>query len=161
VSTARLNARNVVVFAAAVFGGFLATVVLSAADPAVRAPAQLPVLTPEQARGEAIYIRENCMACHTQQLRTVESEFGMVTEPADLGEAADPAQYARQNPALLGSRRVGPDLLRVGGRIEQADQIVALLRDPARRTPASRMPSYAHLSEEDLRALAAYLLSLR
>jgi cytochrome c oxidase cbb3-type subunit 2 len=145
----------------ATLSGFLATVVLPAADPAVRLAPQPPALDMVQARGAAIYVRENCMACHTQQVRVVESEIGMIAQPGDIGAAVGPQRYRGQNPAVLGSRRVGPDLTHVGARIEQADELIALLRDPTRRTPGARMPSYAHLSEDELRALAAYLLSLR
>ncbi|MDR5684118.1 MAG: cbb3-type cytochrome c oxidase subunit II [Armatimonadota bacterium] len=154
----QLSVRPIVLFAVvATVSGFVATVALPSVGPAAPGPA----LTREQEAGRAVYVRENCMVCHTQQVRTIESRFGMIAEPGDIGQAADFAAYAGQTPALLGGRRVGPDLLRVGARIEGAQEIIALLRAPSERTPGSRMPSYAHLSDEELRVLAAYLLSLK
>lgn len=54
---------------------------------------------------------------------------------------------------------VGPDLSRVGARYGEA-QLAAWLRDPRQQKPTAHMPRI-ELSERDVRALAAYLASLR
>jgi cbb3-type cytochrome oxidase cytochrome c subunit len=135
--------------------GFAATVLLPAADPAVRAGRAAHV-APEASYGRWVYAREGCVACHTQQVRAVEGRFGMVREPQDLGQTSTPAQYAGQNPALLGDLRLGPDLSHVASRIRSADELRQLLR-----SGRGGMPPHAYLPDRDLDALVAYLLTLR
>lgn len=55
---------------------------------------------------------------------------------------------------------VGPALDGVGKRMS-ADQIQKILVDPKAKNPKSSMPSYKHLPQEDLKALAGYLSSLK
>lgn len=54
---------------------------------------------------------------------------------------------------------IGPDLSRVGGKYP-AEYLARWLRDPALQRPTAHMPAL-ELSDEDIRALAAYLASLR
>jgi mono/diheme cytochrome c family protein len=55
----------------------------------------------------------------------------------------------------------GPDLTRVGAvRTEQA-WLRVFLKDPAVVVPGSRMPPFDDLTEDEVRALTAYLLSLK
>jgi cytochrome c oxidase subunit 2 len=57
----------------------------------------------------------------------------------------------------------GPDLSRVGANPSHTVQwLVEQIRDPQSHKPDSRMPAYADkIGEEDLRALATYLASLK
>ena len=54
---------------------------------------------------------------------------------------------------------IGPDLSQVGGKYAQ-DYLTRWLRDPALQRPSAHMPTL-ELSEDDVKALAAYLGSLR
>ena len=55
----------------------------------------------------------------------------------------------------------GPDLTRVGAvRTEQA-WLRGFLKDPAAVVPGSRMPPFDDLTEDEVRSLTAYLLSLK
>jgi putative heme-binding domain-containing protein len=54
---------------------------------------------------------------------------------------------------------IGPDLTRVGAKYDMA-YLTEWLRDPAKQRPTAHMPKIA-MGEEDGRALAAYLASLR
>jgi cytochrome c oxidase cbb3-type subunit I/II len=137
--------------------GFVVTVLLPAL-PLARAPR---TLTEELRRGYAVYLREGCAQCHTQQVRIPEGRFGVVARSGDLGEASRLGDYAHLNPTALGTVRIGPDLARVGSRITDPEELLRLLREPHRRTPPGRMPSYAYLSDAELRALVAYLMSLK
>lgn len=56
--------------------------------------------------------------------------------------------------------RIGPELSHVGGRRQNAENLVQLLRDPA-KFGGTIMPSFSKLGDENLRALAEYLRSLR
>ncbi len=104
-------------------------------------------------RGKLIYQREGCWYCHTQQVRPVKADEG-------LGPVSQAGDYVYDKPALLGTQRNGPDLMWVGDRLPSEDWHIEHLKDPRQFEPASIMPSYRHLPDHELKALAAYLLSL-
>lgn len=135
------------------FVAIVAAVVLPLSDEAIRAAPR--ALDATERAGMRVYRSQGCWYCHTQQVRPVMTDAG-------LGGASKAGDYALdERPAMLGSERVGPDLAHVGARIRSKDELLRLLRDPRARDRHSSMPSYAQLSERDLGALAAYLLSLR
>ena len=116
-----------------------------------------------QLEGRAIYIREGCGYCHTQQVREVEAEQGTVTVRGDIGRESVPGDYVYQKPVLWGTNRQGPDLSHVSSRpYADKEWHIRHLKDPRGSwLAASVMPSFAHLSDPDLDALAEYLLTLR
>jgi len=62
--------------------------------------------------GRKIYVGEGCWHCHSQFIRPVSNEslrWGPVSETKEY-------QNELQRPVLFGTRRVGPDLSREGGR---------------------------------------------
>jgi cytochrome c oxidase cbb3-type subunit 2 len=64
--------------------------------------------TPLEYRGREVYLREGCWYCHSQFVRPVTGEtrrWGPVTESGE---------YVYDIPHLFGTRRIGPDLMRVG-----------------------------------------------
>ena len=69
--------------------------------------------------------------------------------------------YVNEAPALIGTQRLGPDLMHVGSRIEDPGGLGDHLDDPAATRRWSIMPSYRYLTQGDLDALSEYLLSLR
>ncbi|MGH8935482.1 MAG: cbb3-type cytochrome c oxidase subunit II [Acidimicrobiia bacterium] len=108
------------------------------------------------AGGRRIYVTEGCWYCHTQQVRPIITDAGLgpVTRPGDL---------VFERPHLLGSQRIGPDLMHVGARepTDQVEFVKAYLIDPQAERRYSSMPPYGHLSDQDLTALAQYLVSLK
>ena len=116
-----------------------------------------------QLEGRNIYIREGCWYCHTQQVREVEADQGAVLTRGDIGPESVPGDYVYQKPVLWGTNRQGPDLSHVSSRPYATKEWHILhLRDPRGNwLAASLMPSFDHLSDEDLDALAEYLLTLR
>ncbi len=88
--------------------------------------------------GRDIYIREGCVGCHTQMVRTLRSESQRYGHYSVAGEDV----YER--PFLWGSKRTGPDLARVGGRYSD-DWHAAHLADPRSVVPVSNMPGYPWL----------------
>ncbi len=108
-----------------------------------------------EARGQAIYVQEGCVYCHTQQVRPVIADVG-------LGPVSLAGDYAELDEPLLGARRLGPDLMHAGAREPTSDPawVRDHLADPYRDRPWSIMPSYDYLSDEDLAALASYVAAL-
>ena len=106
-------------------------------------------------RGREVYISEGCVYCHSQQVRLAITDVG-------LGAVSQPGDYAELAPALLGTSRIGPDLMHAGSRAPTDDPawVADHLRDPSERRPWTIMPSYDYLSDADLAALAQYIAAL-
>lgn len=109
-------------------------------------------------KGKEIYQREGCFYCHTQQVRTLPNDTAF---QGPNKRPSRPSDYANDNPVLLGTQRTGPDLKFVGDRLTSKDWHIGHLKDPRAYDPRSIMPSFAHLPDEELEALAEYLVSLR
>jgi cytochrome c oxidase cbb3-type subunit 2 len=86
-------------------------------------------------RGRKVYIREGCWYCHSQFVRPAAGEERRWGPPAEFGE------YTGDLPHLLGTRRIGPDLLRVGGKYGD-DWHAAHYFDPRIVVPDSVMPRF-------------------
>lgn len=95
-----------------------------------------------EARGRKIYIREGCWYCHSQYVRPFPDENKRYGPTSQFDE------YASEQPHLLGTRRIGPDLSRVGGKYSN-DWHYAHLYDPRSINADSVMPSFPWLFEKD------------
>ncbi|WP_423196904.1 MULTISPECIES: cytochrome-c oxidase, cbb3-type subunit II [unclassified Cupriavidus] len=100
--------------------------------------------SPLRLMGRDIYIREGCVGCHSQQVRTLQAETERYGHFSTAGESV------YDHPFLWGSKRTGPDLARVGGRYSDDWQRVHL-RNPRDVVPESVMPSYPWLERTPLR----------
>ena len=89
-------------------------------------------------RGRAIYGREGCAYCHTQQIRYLHSDMQRFGAPTLAWETR--LDY----PHLWGTRRIGPDLTRAGGT-RTADWQFTHLFSPRAVVPDSVMPPYRAL----------------
>ncbi len=94
--------------------------------------------TPLERVGRGVYIREGCWYCHSQYVRPVAGE--------DLrwGPVSEAGEYAFDLPHLLSTRRIGPDLTRVGLKYGD-DWHYAHHWDPRLVVPDSIMPSFKWL----------------
>jgi cytochrome c oxidase cbb3-type subunit I/II len=139
---------------------FLLTVFFPAVDPATRTATILADryrVYPEGsslAQGRQVYLAEGCYYCHTQQVRPTVTDAG-------LGAISVAGDYVHETPALLGTERLGPDLMHVGTRIPSAVNLSLVVTEPRAVYPWSTMPAYDQLSDDDLAALVEYLMSLR
>lgn len=90
--------------------------------------------------GRQIYIGEGCWHCHSQFVRPVSNEslrWGPVAETSEY-------QNELQRPVMFGTRRIGPDLSREGGRRSNDWHAVHFWR-PTILSPGSPMPEYKWL----------------
>lgn len=91
--------------------------------------------TPLELEGRDLYIREGCVGCHSQMVRPFRSEVERYGEYAKAGE------FMYDHPFLWGSKRTGPDLLRIGGKYSDNWHLNHMY-DPQSTSSGSIMPSY-------------------
>ena len=99
--------------------------------------------TPLELQGRDIYVREGCYTCHSQMVRPFRSETERYGEYAKAGE------FVYDHPFQWGSKRTGPDLLRVGGKYPNVWHYNHMI-DPTTMSPGSIMPAYAWMADRDL-----------
>ncbi len=99
--------------------------------------------TPLELAGRDIYVAEGCYGCHSQMIRPILAEIKR------YGEYSKPGEFVYDHPFQWGSRRVGPDLGREGGRQSNLWHYQHLLR-PQDSSDGSTMPSYGHLAKTKL-----------
>jgi cytochrome c oxidase cbb3-type subunit 2 len=117
-------------------------------------------LTASERRGRAIYSREGCAYCHTQQVRF------LVRDVSRFGAPTLAWETRFDYPQLWGTRRIGPDLSREGS-IRSLDWQLSHLYAPRALVPDSIMPPYPWLFDgapdrpaQEGRDLLAYLETL-
>ncbi len=99
--------------------------------------------TPLELAGRDIYIAEGCYNCHSQMVRPIRAE----TER--YGEYSKPGEFVYDHPFQWGSRRIGPDLHRVGGKYPDLWHL-RHMEDPRSISQGSIMPAYPWLLTDDL-----------
>jgi cytochrome c oxidase cbb3-type subunit I/II len=96
--------------------------------------------TPLELAGRDIYIKEGCYVCHSQLVRP------MVDEQLRYGKVSEAAEYVYDHPFQWGSRRIGPDLMRVGGKYSNMWHYRHMI-NPREVTQGSIMPNYDWLTK--------------
>lgn len=94
--------------------------------------------TPLELEGRDLYIREGCVGCHSQMIRPFRSEV------ARYGEYSKSGEYVYDHPFLWGSKRTGPDLMRIGGKYNDNWHFNHMW-DPQSTSAGSIMPRYKWL----------------
>tara|TARA_R110000868_G_scaffold4_11_gene41 strand:- start:4203 stop:6392 length:2190 start_codon:yes stop_codon:yes gene_type:complete len=94
--------------------------------------------TPLELEGRDLYIREGCVGCHSQMVRPFRSEVERYGPQSKAGE------FVYDHPFLWGSKRTGPDLLRVGGKYNDNWHFNHMW-SPESTSPGSIMPGYKWL----------------
>ena len=125
------------------FGGLVEIVPLMFQAQAIQPAPGVTPYPPLELAGRDIYVREGCYGCHSQQVRTLESEVQRYGHYSVAGESV----YDR--PFQWGSKRTGPDLARVGGRYSDQWQRIHL-SNPRDVVPESNMPAFPWLARNAL-----------
>ena len=137
-------------------GGIVEVVPLFTIETTVEHVKGVRPYSPLEQRGRDIYVREGCYVCHSQQIRALRDEVER------YGHFSLAAESMYDHPFQWGSKRIGPDLARVGGKYSN-DWHYAHLIDPRSVVPESLMPRYAFLAETPVESddIAARLRALR
>jgi len=101
--------------------------------------------------GEDVYREEGCVYCHTDQTRTLIQDVvlnGSDSEPAPPSTASE---YVYNRVSFPGTRRIGPDLSRVGVKRPSRDWHKAHFWSPKTESPGSIMPRFQHFFDDDPR----------
>ncbi len=100
--------------------------------------------TPLELAGRDLYVAEGCYNCHSQQIRPMRHE----TER--YGEYSKPGEFVYDRPFQWGSRRIGPDLARIGQTNTSVSWHVRHFNRPTDTSEGSIMPAYPWLLEDQL-----------
>jgi cytochrome c oxidase cbb3-type subunit I/II len=99
--------------------------------------------SPLELAGRDIYVREGCYNCHSQMVRPLRAEA------IRYGEPSKPEESIYDHPFQWGSRRIGPDLARVGGKYPHLWHYRHMM-DPRTVSPKSVMPAYPWLYKDSI-----------
>ena len=134
---------SILTFVAVAVGGLVLLIPPHFLEGTIEPIAGLRPYSPLELEGRDIYVREGCNVCHSQEVRPFKTETDRYGHYSLAGEAI----YDR--PFLWGSRRIGPDLARVGGKYPPSWHWLHF-RNPRDIEPRSTMPSFAFLEEQEL-----------
>jgi len=99
--------------------------------------------SPLELAGRDIYISEGCYNCHSQMIRPILAEVDR------YGDYSKPGEFVYDHPFQWGSRRIGPDLAREGGK--QSDLWHYLhFQKPSEMVNGSIMPAYSWLEKKEI-----------
>ncbi len=146
----------VLVLITVAIGGIVEVIPLFTIETTVEHVKGVRPYSPLELAGRDIYVREGCYLCHSQQIRALKDEVER------YGHYSLAAESMYDHPFQWGSKRIGPDLARVGGKYS-SEWHYAHLTDPEAVVPESLMPRYAFLAETPLRQdrIAAKMRTLR
>jgi cytochrome c oxidase cbb3-type subunit II len=99
--------------------------------------------------GEQIYAYEGCWYCHTDQTRTLIQDVVLNGSDSFPAPPSSPNEYVYQKITFPGTRRIGPDLSRVGIKRASRDWHQAHFWSPKTANPGSIMPSFKHFFDND------------
>jgi len=124
-------------------GGIVEVIPLFTIETTVEHVTGVRPYTPLESRGRDIYVREGCYTCHSQMIRALRDEVER------YGHYSIAAESMYDHPFQWGSKRIGPDLARVGGKYSN-DWHYAHMANAQSMVPESLMPHYAFLADTPL-----------
>lgn len=126
------------------------------------------------AYGEHIYAIEGCWYCHTDQTRTLVQDVVLNGSDSYPAPPSSASEYIFEKITFPGTRRIGPDLSRVGVKRPQRDWHRGHFKDPKTASKGTIMPAFKHffddvpsgtqqrvsgLSDEQFEAVYQYLMT--
>jgi cytochrome c oxidase cbb3-type subunit 2 len=139
----RVGLLAILIAIAISFGGLVEIVPLYFASAATPAAPGIEPYTALELEGRDVYIREGCYNCHSQMVRSLQSETARYGHYSLAGESI------YDHPFQFGSKRTGPDLARVGGRYTDEWHRIHLL-NPRNVVPESNMPGFPWLARNTI-----------
>ena len=139
----KLNLMMILIVVAISIGGLVEIIPLMVSSDATEPAEGIEPYEPLRLAGRDIYVREGCYNCHSQMIRP------MVAEVKRYGEYSKPGEFIYDRPFQWGSRRIGPDLAREGGK-QSSKWHWDHFANPAYVNEGSVMSSYPHLLLDDL-----------
>ncbi|MBI2837764.1 MAG: cbb3-type cytochrome c oxidase subunit II [Acidobacteria bacterium] len=130
-------------------------------DPSKGPTGVLRPYTEIELKGRAIYVREGCWYCHTQQTRTILADTVRSGWRGVNAPISTPDEFVYDSPHLFGTKRTGPDLSHVGGKYD-VQWHRTHFRNPRDLVPGSVMPPFPWIAnnEPEFQALVAYIQTL-
>lgn len=101
--------------------------------------------------GEHIYAIEGCWYCHTDQTRTLVQDVVLNGSDSYPAPPSSANEYIYQEITFPGTRRIGPDISRVGVKRPSRDWHRAHFWSPKTASKGSIMPSFRHFFDDDPR----------
>ncbi|RZL44240.1 MAG: cytochrome-c oxidase, cbb3-type subunit I [Pedobacter sp.] len=123
---------------AILIGGIIQIVPTIMVDSNIPTIAAVKPYSPLELEGRDLYIREGCVGCHSQMVRPFRSEVERYGPQSKAGE------YVYDHPFLWGSKRTGPDLMRLGQKYNDNWHFNHMW-DPQSTSAGSIMPGYKWL----------------
>ena len=134
------------VLVAVLIGGVIEFIPMFAVKSNIPTIASVQPFTPLELEGRDIYVREGCYTCHSQMIRPFRAETERYGEYSKAGE------FVYDHPFQFGSRRIGPDLHRIGGKYPDIWHY-RHMENPRSTSQGSIMPNYDFLLTTKLSTL--------
>ena len=134
------------VLVAVLIGGVIEFIPMFAVKSNIPTIASVQPYTPLELEGRDIYVREGCYTCHSQMIRPFRAETERYGEYSKAGE------FVYDHPFQFGSRRIGPDLHRIGGKYPDIWHY-RHMENPRSTSQGSIMPNYDFLLTTKLSTL--------
>lgn len=99
--------------------------------------------------GEHLYAIEGCWYCHTDQTRTLIQDTVLNGSDSYPAPPSSANEYIYQKITFAGTRRIGPDLSRVGVKRPSRDWHKTHFWSPKTAVLGSIMPAFRHFFDED------------
>lgn len=110
--------------------------------------------------GEQIYKTEGCWYCHTDQTRTLIQDTVMNGSASYPAPPSSANEYIYQEVTFPGTRRIGPDISRVGIKQPSRDWHRGHFWSPKTASRGSVMPSFQHFFDTDPRGTSRNMTSI-
>ena len=103
--------------------------------------------------GEHIFAISGCWYCHTDQTRTLVQDVVLNGSDSFPAPPSSANEYIYQKVTFPGTRRIGPDLSRVGIKRPSRDWHIGHFWSPKTASKGSIMPAFQHFFDDDPRGV--------